>query len=146
MKIQKSNRSDSLVVNNNQISVIPSTIEQSYYNLSVVDPFEKSSEASVNLTVFKNLIPICEFKDSIIAQLSPYQVQINASGSYDQDEKWGGAVVKYSYQIDNNYTCNTTLSTIDFIFDGPGQKSITVKVQDNDSAWSVPVTKYLILP
>jgi len=50
----------------------------------------------VQLTVFKNLIPVCVFTDTLIAQLSPYQVFIDASKSYDQDSKWGGTISKFN--------------------------------------------------
>jgi len=147
LNINKSNVYDSLIINSEtlQINVRPSCVEQATYKLSVMDPFNKYAQASVELTVFKNLIPICIFTDTLIAQLSTYQVQIDASKSFDQDAKWGGAVVKYQFMIDQNYTCTTTMATIDYIFDGPGQKVITVRCQDNDSAWSAPVTKYLTI-
>ena len=147
IKLNKSNSYDILNINSqtSQISVTPYDVEEAMYNLSVLDPFDKSAKALVQLTVFKNLIPICIFTDTLIAQLSPYQVLIDASKSYDQDSKWGGAVVRYEYIIDQNYTSTTKMSSLNYIFDGPGQKVITVRCQDNDSAWSVPVTKYLTI-
>lgn len=147
INVEQSNIYDVLDINNksSQITVKPSSVEEATYNLSVIDPFEKVAKATVQLTVFKNLSPICIFTDTLINQLSPYQVQIDASKSYDQDAKWGGAVVMYQFVIDQDYTCTTKMPTIDYIFDGPGQKQITVRCQDNDSAWSAPVTKYLTI-
>jgi hypothetical protein len=147
INIQKSNTYDNLNVNSltSLISVQAIGAEYAVYKLNVVDPFGKSANATVQLTIFKNLLPVCVFTDTLLAQLSPYQVFIDASRSYDQDAKWGGTVVQYQYIIGNNYTSTTKMSSLNYIFDGPGQKVIKVRCQDNDSAWSVPVTKYLTI-
>ena len=147
INIIKSNSYDNVNINTSTslISIQTSNAEYSVFKLGVVDPFSKSANASIQLTVFKNLIPICVFTDTLISQLSPYQVFIDASKSYDQDSKWGGAVVRYEYIIGTNYSSITKASSINYIFDGPGQKVITVRCQDNDSAWSSPVTKYLTI-
>ena len=133
---------DSVIINYNTISVNRLTEGISSYILQAIDPFGKNTAANAEITFFLNLPPICNY---IVTQPEgpiPYEIDINASGSYDKDARWGGRVVNYKYIIGTDYSIQTELSDIQYVCDGPGQKTITVSCQDDFGAWSAPKTTY----
>ena len=122
------------------------TAEKSIIQLKATDSFSKSASVNMNFTVFTNLLPVAVFAvNQITGGLSPYEVQIDASASYDRDSKWGGKIVAYNYKINTNYNVTSELSSIRYIFDTSGQKKITVRVQDNSGDWSEEKTIYIIV-
>jgi hypothetical protein len=143
--LTQSKITDSIGLVDNIVNVKSLSEGVSTVGLSVLDPFGKGATAKVELTVFRNLSPICKMTVTKVAQLSPYEIQIDASASYDQDSKWGGKIVNYEYQVQNDYDKITPLSSIRYICDSPGQKMISVRVQDNDGAWSDQVITYFML-
>lgn len=145
LNIEKGRNLDNVEINNGLINVNTDLGGVSTLVLKVKDAFGKASSANVQVTFFKNLVPVCKISVSQIAQLSPYEIDINASASFDQDAKWGGSVVKWEYQIQANYDKQTDLNDIHYICDSPGQKKITVRCQDNDGAWSAPQTIYFMV-
>jgi hypothetical protein len=143
--VQKSNAQDSLTFDNNLANIQTLNQEVSSYLLRVVDPFNKTSQALIQLTVFRNLPPICRDTVFKVNQLSPYEIEVDASKSFDQDARWGGKILKYEYHIDTDYSCTSERSSINYICVGPGQKKISVRVQDNDGVWSDFVVRYFML-
>ena len=145
LNIEKSRVNDSVVIEDGLVHVNAGNEGISSYLLKTKDSFGKEATAHVQLTNFRNLKPICNFTVTKIGQLSPYEIEINASSSYDPDAKWGGQVVWYQYQIQTDYDVKNVLSSIRYICDGNGQKKITVRVQDNNGDWSDPKTIYFLL-
>jgi len=138
--------SDSIYIENDKIYIMPKTAGQSVIQLKATDSFNKSACVNMNFTVFTNLLPVAVFAvNQITGGLSPYEVQIDASASYDRDSKWGGKIVAYNYKINTNYNVTSELSSIRYIFDTSGQKKITVRVQDNSGDWSEEKTIYIIV-
>ncbi len=113
--------------------------------ISAKDSYGKSAEFDLELTVFRNLPPVASLSADIIAVSSPYEVEVNASKSFDRDAKWGGRIIKYKYSFTGYDMPETTLSTIRYIFGSAGQKKIEVKVLDNNGDWSSVAFKYIVL-
>jgi hypothetical protein len=142
LNIVKTQVTDSVVVSNNLVYVNRLTEGLSEYFLKTTDPFGKAANANVAITFFINLPPVCEFTVTQAGMSIPCEIDINASSSYDQDSRWGGEVINYEYIIGTDYDTKTVLNNIQYIFDGPGQKKITVLCQDNNGTWSSPNTIY----
>ena len=71
---------------------------------------------------------------------SNFEYLLDASKSYDQDEDYGGKIVKYRFTINNTKEIVTSKSAIPVIFPGKGNYSISVVVEDNDHSQSEAVT------
>jgi hypothetical protein len=138
--------SDSLGVSGDEVNIKPKVEGLSKIVITATDKFSKTASINLNLTVFNNLPPVAVFTATQVqGGLSPYEVSIDASQSYDCDARWGGRVVAYRYKINTNYDVTSPLSSIRYIFNDSGQQEITVSVQDNNGAWSPEKTVYLRL-
>ena len=99
--------------------------------LTAIDEFEMSSSARIELVAFENLPPVAVFDVSRIGQLSGYHYKIDASESFDRDEKYGGSVVEYEYTVlDRKFSL--LADEMEFIFPGEGTYRIIVRVRDNN--------------
>jgi hypothetical protein len=140
-----SKRSDVIEITNNEtLTITVKETGDALITCEAVNVFEKKMEFKIYMHTFINLPPIT-IADvrAIPTGLSAFEIEIDASKSYDLDAKFGGGIVKYNYKINNNYDVETTLSKIRYIFDSGGQKRILVRVQDNDGVWSEFVELYL---
>jgi hypothetical protein len=88
------------------------------------------------LTVFKNLLPEPKLTITNVNNVSPYEVRFDGSASYDKDEKYGGAISRYYFDLGNNYTVETSNPIVYRVFPGPGTYIIKFRVKDNDNEWS----------
>lgn len=132
-----SSMSDIIKVYDNYVEVTPVGEGTSQITIKASDPFEKANEIKISLVKFTNLPPVAALTaKKVSGGLSPYEVNIDASASYDLDHEFGGEVVSYNYKINNNYDIETPLSQIRYIFEEPGQKKIMVRVKDNNGTWS----------
>lgn len=113
--------------------------------LTVKDPDEKSSTALVEITALGNLRPQAKMTVQQTGTNSPYEVRINAAGSTDADAAWGGAITQYEYTLEGFYTTTTVRDYIDYIYPEPGRYTIILRVQDNEGAWSEPITKEVVV-
>ena len=111
--------------------------------LTATDKYGLSSKAQLMLTVFKNIPPIANLKTQNTAILDPREYLLDATGSYDGDAKFGGKLCNYQFNVSPSYKVTTTSPTIDYIFPAPGNYLLSLRVQDNDSAWSPSATLYL---
>lgn len=121
---------------------------QGKYNLVVkaIDAYNKEVIATSIVTAFNNLLPITNisvFKDSIYSQ---YEYVIDASASYDKDEKYGGKIIKYRYKVGLTYDIITQFNKIRYIFPGPGTYTIRVTAIDNDNEAGNEVSYQLNIP
>lgn len=108
------------------------------------DAFGAQSTFSLNFTVFRNLPPVLRMTVSIVAIASPYEVEADASLSYDRDARFGDQIVLYEYTF-GNYTFTSALSKVRYIFGNAGQKKISVRVKDNSGDWSALGSQYITL-
>lgn len=81
---------------------------------------------------FDKLPPIATFSLKKIALISTYEYEIDASGSYDQDRKYGGRIVQYIYKIDNKVTRISKNNKLRYSFPGEGTYQVSLIVRDND--------------
>lgn len=96
------------------------------------DIFNVSDSATMQLHVFKNLPPIAIFASLLPGNRDKYEVMIDASASYDQDQSYGGVVTKYNFWVGNKKVAETTSPVIYHIFPAPGNYTVRLQVQDND--------------
>jgi hypothetical protein len=90
-----------------------------------------------SIVAFENMLPVAKLNISKLALNSPYEISIDATQSFDQDNKFGGEIVEWEYTIGNFYTYTTTeYSSIYHILPTSGSYTISLRVRDNDGAWS----------
>ena len=101
---------------------------------TVLDKFKKSSNVMLNLTAFQNMSPYAEFTYKLLRVNSPYEYELNASPSFDKDEKYGGAIVTYRWTI-NGVSKDTDKEIFPWVFPSPGNYTVRLEVKDNDGQW-----------
>ena len=108
--------------------------------LEIFDGYNAEGYGYLQLFVFYNLSPIVNVSYINTAVLDPFEVQIDASSSFDQDEKYGGGIDMYEYKIPNsdttNYVITTGQSVVNHIFEQAGIYIVKIRVKDNDQVWS----------
>lgn len=117
---------------------------QNLVTLMVKDSFGEQAKFSMTFTVFRNIAPVAFFTVKKIGVSSPYEYEIDASGSYDKDARFNGKITEYEYTL-ANYKFSSTLSKIRYVFGSAGQKQIRVRVQDNNGEWSSQASEYVVL-
>jgi len=137
---------DSIVIDKQKIVIknYQEGLEKVYFITK--DPYKFEDTATLNLYIFKNLGPVCNYTVSRPAQyVSVFQISIDASESYDKDQRWGGKIVEYKYKIENNSPVIASLNKFNYIFATTGSKKITVSVKDNEGKWSDEKTIYYMV-
>jgi len=109
------------------------------YSLTFEDIYGNSDTLSFAFVSFSNLSPIANLELVEVGQLSDYEIIIDASKSYDQDQNYDGKIVSYKYQIDDWFSLTTDKSKINYILPQKGSYTVSCQVQDNDNSWSEPV-------
>jgi hypothetical protein len=119
-----------------QIGVQGVSVGVCYGNLVIKDSYEHSATIPYEFTVFHNLAPVCALGIIPIKELSPYEVMIDLSASYDADAKHGGVIDTYEYRVGSYYKLTTTKSLIYHILPDTNRYEVRCRVRDNDGAWS----------
>jgi len=131
-------RNNSIAVNSDdqlKFEYYPQNYGNHTFLLTAFDAFETSSSARIELVSFENLPPVAVFDVSRIGQLSPFHYKIDASESYDRDERFGGRIVEYQYTIlDRKFELLT--DEMEFIFPSEGTYRVFVRVRDTNDALS----------
>lgn len=120
----------------------PLTEGQIKLRFYVTDRQRLSDTATLTLTTFKNLAPKGSLNTSYLGENSPYEYNLDASGSYDSDHNFGGFIKEYVYTIDNE-VITTTRSSIKYIFPSPGTYNVQLQVKDNDNELSTIISKQI---
>lgn len=115
-----------------QLSYEPLTIGNQSIFIDVSDSFDKSNNIELKLFVFDNLVPVADFK---VTNQTSNSISVNASASYDKDEKWGGEIVEYKWYIDENLSRETGIESILQV--NTGDHLITLEVVDNNEAKAI---------
>jgi hypothetical protein len=135
------NETSEVTINDSEITLKPTETGNNKIDISSVDGFGVKTNTTVNIVIFDNLPPVAKVKvvesDAI---LSPLQRKIDASMSFDKDEKFGGKIDEYEFRIENETTTRTPDNHINKIFAQNGSYRIKVRVKDNDGVWSDTVT------
>lgn len=124
----------------------PNTVGFQSVNFKVVDAYGLTAASCLNLTTFFNLPPVAKLTYLNTSVLDPLQYKLDASGSYDKDAKYGGAIINYQFSISPNYQVITPYNSISYIFPSPGNYQITLRVEDNDNEWSPGNVLYINVP
>jgi hypothetical protein len=101
----------------------------------VTDSYSLSDSKSIKLTVFDNLPPVAKFSYVITQLDNSYFLTLDASLSYDKDEKFGGAIVSYEFSI-NNFTKEQSSPTLKYSINKGAVNTVKVRVKDNNNQWS----------
>jgi hypothetical protein len=126
------------------ISFTGVTEGQAQVTLMAKDSFNEEAKFSISFTVFRNIAPVALFTVKKIGVSSPYEYEIDASGSYDKDARFNGKITEYEYTL-ANFKFSSTLSKVRYIFGSAGQKQIRVRVKDNSGDWSSQASEYVVL-
>lgn len=121
-----------------KFSYEPKQIGYERITLTAIDKLDKASTILLELYGFNNLPPKAVFTASDVTKLGVldnFEYLIDASKCYDQDQKFGGAVIQYKYKINSEeYIINK--NQLRTIFPKEGSYNIEVSVLDNDGTWS----------
>lgn len=126
---------------NRSLSVDANASGLQQLNLYTVDSFNRSTSVPLSLFCFENWLPVAKLNLSVI---DGYVVKIDASASSDPDLRFGGGIIGFEYTI-NGITYPSTKNTIIWGYGSGGTKTVKVRVQDNNQAWSSWVTEYINL-
>jgi len=126
------------------ISFTGVTEGQDQVALIAKDSFNEEATFSITFTVFRNIAPVAQFAVKKIGVSSPYEYEVDASASYDKDERFSGKIIEFEYTL-ANYKFSTSLSKVRYVFGSAGQKQIRVRVKDNSGEWSSQVSQYVVL-
>lgn len=114
---------------------LPSVHGEHELIISIEDAFEQSSSVRLQLTAFDNLRPACRFRMKKLGNYGRYEYQVDASESYDRDERFGGSITAWEFTI-NQKVVELKEAQRSVIFPGPGVYAIEVRVKDNNGMWS----------
>jgi hypothetical protein len=137
---------DTLLINSEylvSLSYEPFEPGQHVLEFNVVDEFNLHETLSIELTAFNNIIPIARFSiNTPDHPVDPLERLIDASESYDQDQKFGGGVVAFEYSFLGKRVLSEK-DKISVIFPSSYNYEITLRVVDADGAWSEKLTDWV---
>ena len=110
----------------------------------VTDTFGAHSFAHLTLHVFNNTPPVADFSIENIALNDSKEFELDASESFDTDFEFGGRVNLYEWTLDGVVVLKQAPNAkIRHIFGATGKVEVFLRVQDNDGAYSAPVSKII---
>lgn len=137
-----SNIDDVVLLSENQISMKFSAEGKRVLSFYVKDAFGQMAVKEAIITVYNNLPPVAVFKlIDTESPISSFERKLDLSESYDKDKNYGGKIISYSFQIDNQLEVITDKPFIYHIFQTQGSYIIKLKTKDDDSAWSETLVK-----
>jgi hypothetical protein len=99
--------------------------------LTFSDPYKATTSCKINLNVFWNLKPVAVLRCSVNENV----LNIDASQSYDQDEKFGGKITAYRFILDD-YPFILTKPVFLQYTDNKFIRNVKLQVRDNNDEWS----------
>src|SRR5690606_17792682 len=111
------------------LSLLPTAKGLSTITFELFDKFDAVSKAKLNLYVFDNLKPVAQLS---YAKLNEYEVEIDVSSSYDRDQKYGGKIKSYHFNI-NGTSFTTPQPKVRHVFPQKGTYIVTLFVTDNSN-------------
>lgn len=118
---------------NDKIDFIPDTTGKVEIELELSDKV-KLSTRSAKTFFFKNLAPVASFTYRWLTTVSPYQIELDPSDSYDPDGAQGGGIELYVWRFGDG-TAVTAISsdtTVKHTYMNAGSYTVRLKVADND--------------
>lgn len=123
------------------LSISPKQTGNTTIHFVAEDRFNQTSTATLNLFAFRNLSPVARLDNR---QVSGYEYALDASNSYDADERFGGKVVAYEFKISGT-TFTTPQPIVYHVFTGAGTYTVSLRVMDNDGDFSEPLETQIII-
>jgi hypothetical protein len=99
--------------------------------ICVTDAYNLSQNAIVNIIAFENIPPVAKLEYTMQGD----EIFLDASGSYDGDEKFGGSIEKYLFYVCGDLYPDTTTGKKTFAVDINQEITLKVRVYDNENAW-----------
>lgn len=141
VSINSTNTKDSISLKNDTIRVKGISEGICSIECQVKDSYSKIDSKQLKFCIFKNLPPVASFSYAMIKNLTKYEVEIDASKSFDRDARFGGKIINYDFTLDNAVNMVTKTAVIHFPFNASGTKQVKLRVQDNDGTWSEYITQ-----
>jgi|SRR6218665_1515929 len=117
----------------------------SVFDFTAADVLGGSTTSRYTLTVFENLPPTAKLA-AIPSQDNKYLYTLDASGSKDGDQKFGGNIQIYRYTIDGGYTFDTASPSIPRTFFAAGRHVIKLVTVDNEGMVGEALTLDVNIP
>lgn len=118
------------------VKVTPSEVGETTLLMTTTDCYRRTSEVEVKLACFINLPPVAHAQCDVIAIINPLERKINATTSYDRDQKYGGKILAYEFTIGGTKTVTNNVGYMMHIFPKAGTYRVKVRVKDSDGIWS----------
>ena len=109
------------------------------------DVYGKVTIVRLRLFSFKNNRPVAKFTYENTKLFNAKEYQISAETSFDSDNRYGGYISEYEFQIGLYYSVVTEKNYINHIFSEAGTYAVKVRVKDNDGAWSDFKTNIIVI-
>jgi len=101
----------------------------------LADKFNGKGTAKLILYAFENLAPEAMIRYDMV---NGHEVELDASGSYDRDHRYGGRILSYTFSIDG-VPFETHRPKVRHVFPQKGNHAVALKVMDNSGAFSKTV-------
>ncbi|MCZ8361562.1 MAG: hypothetical protein O9338_01905, partial [Microcystis sp. LE19-251.1A] len=115
--------------------------------ITATDNLEKSTSVELVITSFKNRLPVAEWNFRVLGINDPYEYELDASASIDEDASLGGGVVEYEWNINGN-TFIVKTPKIPYVLSKASANgttySVKLRVKDNNGAFSANIEEKLI--
>lgn len=113
-----------------KISFIPDTTGLVEIELVLADKV-KQTEKNSAAYLYNNLNPVAQFSYKLLTNVSPYELEVDASKSYDQDK---GKIKWYYWSFDDGSPIvKTGSNTYRYKYQFSGTYTVQLKVEDNES-------------
>ena len=107
------------------------------FTVKSLDDFGKFSEVFFEILFLDNVVPTAAFEIRSNNNNGQIEHILDANNSIDGDAKIGGFIINYEFTVDD-VIINAVAPQIKHIFPA-GDHVISLRVQDNDQAWSNPI-------
>lgn len=116
-------------------SYLPRQLGYHEIQILALDELLEADTLTLSLQVFDNLPPTAHLSIAPLRIVNRYEYRIDGSGSHDQDERFGGHIVKYQFQI-NSTVIERYEPQFKYVFGTEQIVTISLRVQDNNGTWS----------
>jgi len=105
------------------------------FEIIASDDFGEKAILEVSLTAFNNIAPTAVIRVTKPPGTGPFERLIDATASFDGDEKFGGVIEMYEFTF-LGIVLEIAAPTQTVIFPSEGTYQVRVRVLDNDGEWS----------
>ncbi|MBN2484889.1 MAG: hypothetical protein JXB34_02840 [Bacteroidales bacterium] len=120
----------------NKIQLKAKTAGEIPITIHFTDPLKNTSLLQLQLISRKNIVPVAQASVKQISVIDKYEIEIDATKSFDPDSAIGGNISGYEYEIKNIGKVEIKQAVYRSILSGPGNYIFYVRAKDNDGEWS----------